>query len=62
LINFTANSVPRLLSNPFLFLILWQAAMLAAYFWSLQTYGEGAHAHTVTLLSVMGVQLGHLYN
>ena len=56
-----------ILSKPFLFLISWQAAMLAAitlaaYFWSLQTYGEGAHTRTVTLLSVVGVQLGHLYN
>ncbi len=56
-----------LLSAPFLFLISWQGTMLAAitlaaYFWALQTYGEGAHARTVTLLSVVGVQLGHLYN
>ena len=56
-----------LLSKPFLFLISWQGTMLAAitivaYFWALQTYGEGAHARTVTLLSVVGVQFGHLYN
>ncbi len=56
-----------LLSAPFLFLISWQGTMLAvitlaAYFWALQTYGEGAHARTITLFSVVGVQLGHLYN
>lgn len=57
----------NLLSRPFLFLISWQGAMLAAitlavYFWALQTYGEGAHTRTVTLLAVVGSQLGHLYN
>jgi Ca2+-transporting ATPase len=57
----------NLLSRPFLFLISWQGAMLAAitlavYFWALQTYGEGSHTRTVTLLAVVGSQLGHLYN
>lgn len=61
------SSRESLLSTPFLFLISWQGAMLAAialaaYFWSLQTYGEGSHARTVTLLCVIGAQLGHLYN
>ncbi len=56
-----------LLSRSFLFLISWQGAMLAAialavYFWALQTYGAGAHTQTLTLMSVVGVQLGHLYN
>ncbi len=56
-----------LLSVPFLFLISWQGIMLAGitlavYFWSLKTYGEGSHARTITLLAVVGVQLGHLYN
>lgn len=57
----------NLLSAPFLFLISWQGAMLAAitlaaYFWALQNYGAGAHAQTVVLFSIVGVQLGHLYN
>jgi len=57
----------NLLSASFLFLISWQGAMLAAitlaaYFWSLQTYGEGAHSRTVVLFAVVGVQLGHLFN
>ena len=61
------SSRESLLSTPFLFLISWQGAMLAAialgaYFWSLQTYGEGPHARTITLLCVVGSQLGHLYN
>ncbi len=56
-----------LLSRSFLFLISWQGAMLAAialavYFWALQTYGAGAHTHTLTLMTVVGTQLGHLYN
>ncbi len=56
-----------LLSAPFLFLISWQGTMLAvvtiaAYFWALQTYGEGSHARTVALLSVVGGQFGHLFN
>ena len=61
------SSRESLLSTPFLFLISWQGAMLAsitlaAYFWSLKTYGEGSHARTITLLCVVGAQLGHLYN
>lgn len=57
----------ELLSRHFLFLISWQgvilaAIALAAYFWSLQTYGAGAHTQTITLMTVCGVQLGHLYN
>lgn len=56
-----------LLSTPFLRLISWQGTMLAgisiaAYFWALQTYGEGAHTRTITLLSVVGSQIGQLYN
>jgi Ca2+-transporting ATPase len=56
-----------LLSTSFLLLIGWQGAMLAAislaaYFWALQNYGAGAHARTVALLAVVGVQLGHLFN
>ncbi|MDI1240558.1 MAG: calcium-translocating P-type ATPase, PMCA-type [bacterium] len=57
----------NLLSKPFLILIAWQGVMLAiitlaVYFWALQTYGDGAHTRTVTLLAVVGSQLGHLYN
>ena len=56
-----------LLSKPFLFTVSWQGIMLglislAAYFWALQTYGEGSHSRTIALLSVVGVQLGHLFN
>jgi magnesium-transporting ATPase (P-type) len=35
---------------------------LAAYVWALNSYDEGAHARTVALLSLVGVQLGHLFN
>lgn len=56
-----------LLSPKFMFLIAWQGAMLAAitlatYIWSLNSYGEGAHARTVGLFALVGVQLGHLFN
>jgi P-type Ca2+ transporter type 2C len=55
------------LSKTFLFTVSWQGAMLGiisliAYFWALQTYGEGSHARTIALLSVVGVQIGHLFN
>lgn len=56
-----------LLSKPFLFLIVWQGAMLAviilaAYYWAVKTYGEGAHARTIALLVLVGGQIGHLFN
>ena len=56
-----------LLSRDLLVLIAWQAALLAAitlsvYAWALDAYGEGAHARTVTLITIIGVQLGHLFN
>ena len=56
-----------LLARPFLALILWQGAMLgaiilAAYTWALAAYGEGAHARTIALMSLVGVQLGHMIN
>jgi len=56
-----------LLSRGLLVLIAWQAALLAAitlsiYAWALDAYGEGAHARTVTLITIIGVQLGHLFN
>lgn len=55
------------LSAPFLFLISWQSVMLGgmtigAYFWALQTYGEGSHARTIALLAIVGGQIGHLFN
>jgi Ca2+-transporting ATPase len=56
-----------LLSRPFLVLVGWQGAMLAAvalaaYVWALQTYGEGGHARTIALLGLVAVQLGHTFN
>lgn len=55
------------LSRPFLVLIGWQGAMLAAinlaaYAWALGRYGAGAHARTVALLVLVSGQLGHLFN
>jgi magnesium-transporting ATPase (P-type) len=35
---------------------------IAAYLWALRVYGEGTHARTVAMLSIVAVQLGHLYN
>jgi Ca2+-transporting ATPase len=57
----------ELLSNRFLLLIGWQGAMLAGitllvYGWALETYGEGAQARTLTLMTLISVQLGHLFN
>ncbi|MEW6131362.1 MAG: calcium-translocating P-type ATPase, PMCA-type [Acidobacteriota bacterium] len=56
-----------LLSRPFLLLIGWQSALLASiaiacYLWALQTYGEGTHARTIALISLINVQLGHFFN
>ncbi|HXF38527.1 MAG TPA: cation-transporting P-type ATPase [Blastocatellia bacterium] len=56
-----------LLSRNLLVLIAWQAVMLAAitlsaYGWALDVYGEGAHARTITLMALIGVQLGHMFN
>jgi Ca2+-transporting ATPase len=56
-----------LLSRPFLLLIAWQGVMLAAivlaaYAWALGQYGTGAHARTVALFALVGVQTGHLFN
>lgn len=55
------------LSPRFMFLIAWQGALLAsvtlaAYVWALNSYGEGRHARTVALLSLVGVEVGHLFN
>jgi Ca2+-transporting ATPase len=38
------------------------AITLSVYAWALDAYGEGAHARTVTLMAIIGVQLGHLFN
>ena len=56
-----------LLSNRLLFLIGWQAVMLATiilfiYSWAINTYGEGAHARTIALVTLISVQLGHMFN
>jgi Ca2+-transporting ATPase len=56
-----------LLSRPFLFLIAWQAVLLAgiilaAYGWALQQYGGGSHARTIALFALVGVQIGHTFN
>ncbi|HVE59658.1 MAG TPA: cation-translocating P-type ATPase, partial [Pyrinomonadaceae bacterium] len=56
-----------LLSAKFLLLIFWKAVIsssivIGAYSWALQTYGEGAHARTIALFTLIGVQLGNLFN
>lgn len=56
-----------LLSRGFMVLIAWQGTMLAAitmaaYLWSIRTYGPGAHARTVALLALVGVEIGHMFN
>ena len=56
-----------LISRRFVFLIAWQAAMLAAlalgaYSWALSRYGPGAHSRSIALLSLIGTQLGHTFN
>jgi Ca2+-transporting ATPase len=57
----------ELLSRPFVGLIVWQGAMiaaitLAAYRWALDVYGAGAHAQSIALLATINAQLGHLFN
>ena len=56
-----------LLSRDLVVLIGWQAVMLAAitlsiYAWAIGSYGEGAHARTMALIAIVGVQLGHVFN
>ena len=56
-----------LLSRSFIALIAWQAAVLAAialtaYGAALARYGGGAHAQTVALLALVGVQIGQTFN
>ena len=61
------SSHTTLLSKPFLILIAWQAAMLAAialgtYTWALNVYGPGPHSRTIALFALVSVQLGHTFN
>jgi len=61
------SSHSSLLSKPFLFLIGWQAVMLAmivlsAYIWALDVYGPGSHSRTIALFALVAVQLGHTFN
>jgi P-type Ca2+ transporter type 2C len=56
-----------MLSSRFFVLIFWQGAMLALiclaiYDWALRTYGPGEHARTIALFTLIGVQIGHLFN
>jgi Ca2+-transporting ATPase len=57
----------QLLHRDFLILIGWQGVMLAAitlgaYVWALDRYGEGAHARTIALFTLVSVQIGHTFN
>ena len=61
------KAMTSLISRPFAILVAWQATMLAslglgAYAWALDRYGAGAHARTIALLSLIGIQLGHVFN
>jgi Ca2+-transporting ATPase len=61
------SSHTTLLAKPFLVLIGWQAAMLAAivlsaYTWALDVYGPGPHSRTIALFALVAVQLGHTFN
>jgi Ca2+-transporting ATPase len=66
------NQPPRssrttFLSKPFLLLIGWQSAMLAAiglsaYMWALEVYGPGARSRTIALFALVSIQLGHTFN
>jgi len=54
-------------SATLLITIGWQGAMLATislltYGWALSAYGPGAHARTIALLALVGVQVGHTFN
>ena len=56
-----------LFSGSLIRLIIWQAVVLAMttlliYGWALRMYGEGAHARTIALLALVGVQVGHTFN
>ena len=61
------SSQSAFFSRPFILLISWQGAMLAAinlfaYAWALSRYGAGAHARSIALLVLVSGQLGHLFN
>src|SRR5262249_33251814 len=66
------NQPPRsshatFLSKPFLILIGWQSAMLAAiglgaYICALRLYGPGPHSRTIALFALVSLQLGHTFN
>lgn len=56
-----------MVTRDFFTLILWQGVLLAiitlvAYGWALGKYGEGDRARTIILMSIVGVQIGHLFN
>lgn len=56
-----------LLSRQFFMLIAGQGMLLAivtmgAYLWALSEYGEGAHARTVALFSLIGAEVAHVFN
>jgi P-type Ca2+ transporter type 2C len=56
-----------LLDRSLLFTVAWQAALLGgvallAYRWALSTYGPGAHARTIALLALVGVQIAQTFN
>jgi Ca2+-transporting ATPase len=61
------NPEESMLSKDFLLLIAWQGVMLASivlamYFFAVHHYGEGAHARTVALFAMVGVEVGHTLN
>jgi len=56
-----------ILTAPFLWLISWQGMLLGgtsllAYGWALTIDGAGDHARTIALMSLIGCQVGHLFN
>ncbi len=56
-----------MISGSFFLLIGWQGLMLALiclgyYLLALDKYGPGDHARTVALFTVIGVQIGHVFN
>ena len=61
------RSDASLLAGPFLVLIAWQGTMLGmfllcSYWWALHRYGAGPHARTIVMLTLIGGQVGHLFN
>lgn len=56
-----------MLSGSFFMLVGWQGVMLGLiclgyYLVALQKYGPGEHARTIALFTIIGVQIGHLFN